>query len=91
MNPILKGMTPFIVMEVLEKAQAMERRGIDVIHLEVGEPDFDVPPVVAAAARQAYDEKRTHYTHSLGDPELREAIAALYRRMRVMQIGRAHV
>jgi len=80
MNPNLKGMTPFIVMEVLEKAQAMEKRGIDVIHLEVGEPDFNLPPCVARAAQQAYDQNRTHYTHSLGDPELREAIAALYKR-----------
>lgn len=80
MNPNLKGMTPFIVMEVLEKAQEMAKRGVDIIHLEVGEPDFDMPPCVAAAARQAYAEKRTHYTHSLGDPDLREAIAAFYHR-----------
>lgn len=80
MNPTLKEMTPFIVMEVLEKAQAMEKRGIDVVHLEVGEPDFDVPPCVAAAAQGAYAQNRTHYTHSLGDPELREAIAAFYGR-----------
>jgi len=80
MNSNLKGMTPFIVMEVLEKAQEMAKRGIDVVHLEVGEPDFNMPPCVAAAAQQAYDQNRTHYTHSLGDPELREAIAAFYRR-----------
>jgi aspartate/methionine/tyrosine aminotransferase len=80
MNPILKSMTPFIVMEVLERAQELEKSGVDVVHLEVGEPDFDVPPCVAEAARQAYAQKRTHYTHSLGDPELREAIAAFYRR-----------
>jgi len=80
MNSNLKGMTPFIEMEVLEKAQEMAKRGIDVVHLEVGEPDFNMPPCVAAAAQQAYDQNRTHYTHSLGDPELREAIAAFYRR-----------
>jgi len=80
MNPNLKGMTPFIVMEVLEKAQAMEKRGVDVVHLEVGEPDFNLPSCVAQAAQQAYDQNRTHYTHSLGDPELREGIAAFYRR-----------
>ena len=39
--------TPFIVMEVLERAGEMERRGINVIHLEVGEPDFDVPACVS--------------------------------------------
>ena len=59
---------PFIVMEVLEKAAEMERRGINVIHLEVGEPDFDVPSCVSKAVAKAFAEGRTHYTHSLGDP-----------------------
>jgi (5-formylfuran-3-yl)methyl phosphate transaminase len=70
--------TPFIVMEVLEKAAEMERRGINVIHLEVGEPDFNVPPCVSDAVAKAFAEGRTHYTHSLGDPELREEIAKRY-------------
>ena len=69
---------PFIVMEVLEKAREMERRGIDIIHLEVGEPDFDVPPAVKEATCRALDEGLTHYTHSLGDPDLREAICEHY-------------
>ncbi|WP_167619034.1 pyridoxal phosphate-dependent aminotransferase [Maribellus sediminis] len=69
---------PFIVMEVLEKAAEMERKGIDVIHLEVGEPDFNVPKGVAAAVQQAFQEGRTHYTHSLGDIELREEISKKY-------------
>ncbi len=73
-----KEITPFIVMEVLEKAAEMERRGIDVVHLEVGEPDFSVPSCVEKAVKVAFNEGRTHYTHSLGDPELREAIAAKY-------------
>jgi aspartate/methionine/tyrosine aminotransferase len=70
--------TPFIVMEVLEKAAEMESRGINVVHLEVGEPDFDVPPCVSEAVANAFAEGRTHYTHSLGDPELREEIAKRY-------------
>ena len=69
---------PFIVMEVLEKAAEMERRGINVIHLEVGEPDFDVPLCVSEAVGKAFGEGRTHYTHSLGDPELREEICKRY-------------
>lgn len=69
---------PFIVMEVLEKAAEMEKKGINVIHLEVGEPDFDVPKCVSEAVQQAYKEGRTHYTHSLGDPELRLAISKRY-------------
>ncbi len=46
-------MTSFIVMDVLEKAQEMERAGIDVIHLEVGEPDFGVPECVSEAICRA--------------------------------------
>jgi aspartate/methionine/tyrosine aminotransferase len=70
--------TPFLVMDVLERAHAMEREGIDVIHLEVGEPDFDTPQCVKDAARQALEEGHTHYTHSLGDLTLREAICKHY-------------
>lgn len=69
---------PFIVMEVLEKAAEMEKNGINVIHLEVGEPDFNVPACVADAVGNAFKEGRTHYTHSLGDPELREEICKRY-------------
>jgi aspartate/methionine/tyrosine aminotransferase len=73
-----ESITPFIVMEVLERAREMEAQGIDIIHLEVGEPDFDIPNAVKAATRKALDEGLTHYTHSLGDPGLREAIAQHY-------------
>ena len=70
--------TPFLVMDVLERAHAMEREGIDVIHLEVGEPDFDTPPAVNEALCQALAEGRTHYTHSCGSIALREAICQHY-------------
>ncbi len=68
----------FIVMDVLEKAHEMERKGIHIIHLEVGEPDFETPDCIKAAACQALDEGHTHYTHSLGLLELREAICDYY-------------
>jgi aspartate/methionine/tyrosine aminotransferase len=71
-------MTPFIVMDVLEKAHEMERQGIHVIHLEVGEPDFDTPQCIKDAACKALDNGHTHYTHSLGMIELREAISEHY-------------
>ncbi len=71
--------TPFLVMDVLERACAMEREGIDVIHLEVGEPDFDTPQCVKDALWRALQEGRTHYTHSLGELALREAICRYYR------------
>ena len=79
-NPQVEQMTSFIVMDVLERANELQKQGVDVIHLEVGEPDFDVPACVAEAAKAAYDRHLTHYTHSLGDPELRREIAAFYQR-----------
>jgi aspartate/methionine/tyrosine aminotransferase len=72
---------PFIVMEVLERARELERQGVDVIHLEVGEPDFDVPLAVKEATKKALDRGLTHYTHSLGDLELREAICRHYEKI----------
>ena len=69
---------PFIVMDILEKAQAMERSGKDIIHLEVGEPDFDTPECVKEACYRAIRNGKTHYAHSLGLIELREAICEHY-------------
>ncbi|MGE0085920.1 MAG: pyridoxal phosphate-dependent aminotransferase [Desulfococcaceae bacterium] len=74
----LDGITSFIVMDVLEQAHEMERAGIHVIHLEVGEPDFDTPACVKAACCKALENGHTHYTHSLGMPDLREAICEYY-------------
>ncbi|NDV19512.1 aminotransferase class I/II-fold pyridoxal phosphate-dependent enzyme [Pseudodesulfovibrio sp. JC047] len=67
-------LTPFLVMEILEAAQAMERNGESIIHMEVGEPDFDTPDCVKRASCKALENSQTHYTHSLGLLELREAI-----------------
>jgi aspartate/methionine/tyrosine aminotransferase len=75
-----RDIKPFIVMEVLEKAQEMESRGIDIIHLEVGEPDFDAPESVRIASNVAMRTGHTHYTHSLGDPELRGVISKEYQK-----------
>ena len=69
---------PFIVMDVLEKAQELERMGERVIHLEVGEPDFDTPECIKEASYRAICDGKTHYTHSLGLIELREAIVEDY-------------
>jgi len=79
MNPIIDRMTSFIVMDVLERANELQREGIDVIHLEVGEPDFDMPDCIAQAAIEAHQNGTTHYTHSLGDPLLRSAISNFYK------------
>lgn len=69
-----ENITPFIVMEILEKSHKMEDAGIDVIHMEIGEPDFNVPECVNRASIEALSGNETHYTHSLGDIRLREAI-----------------
>jgi aspartate/methionine/tyrosine aminotransferase len=81
----------FIVMDVLEKACAMEARGVDIIHLEVGEPDFDTPACIRSAACRAMDEGHTHYCHSLGLPALREAISDYYRRTYGVGVDPDHV
>jgi len=69
-----KELRSFIVMDVMERANALEREGRHIIHLEIGEPDFDTPQCIKAAGIRAIQEGKTHYTHSLGTPELREAI-----------------
>ncbi|HOU23836.1 MAG TPA: pyridoxal phosphate-dependent aminotransferase [Anaerolineae bacterium] len=75
-----ENIPPFLVMDVLEKAKELERAGQKVIHLEVGEPDFDTPAGITRAAGEALAKGETHYTHSLGMLPLREAIAAHYNR-----------
>jgi aspartate/methionine/tyrosine aminotransferase len=82
---------PFIVMDVLDRASEMERRGIDVVHLEVGEPDFDTPAGIVEAGRDALSQGHTHYTHSLGDPELREALARHYDRSYGVKVDPGHM
>ena len=61
--------------EVLAKARALEAKGRDIVHLEIGEPDFDTPPSIVAAGVAALERGETHYTPSAGVIELREAIA----------------
>jgi aspartate/methionine/tyrosine aminotransferase len=65
-------------MDVLERAQHLEREGRSIIHMEVGEPDFDTPECIRAAAQRAIRDGETHYTHSLGLIELRETICEHY-------------
>ncbi len=60
--------------EVMAKAKKLERKGMDIIHFEIGEPDFDTPQNIVAAAKKALDDKWTHYVPSSGVFELREAV-----------------
>ncbi len=72
------SLKPFYVMEILERAKELEKNGKEIVHLEIGEPDFDTPECVKQAARDALDRGKTHYTHSMGIPELRQAISRHY-------------
>ncbi|MCC8108039.1 MAG: pyridoxal phosphate-dependent aminotransferase [Planctomycetes bacterium] len=74
-----KGITPFIVMEILEQAKQLEADGKRVIQLQIGEPDFDTPAVIKDAHDKALRDGETHYTPSLGDPELKEALSGYYK------------
>jgi aspartate/methionine/tyrosine aminotransferase len=69
---------PFEVMDVLSRAQALERAGRRVVHMEIGEPDFTAPAPVVEAGIRALREGRTAYTATLGLASLREAIASHY-------------
>ena len=66
--------------EVLARARALEARGREIVHLEIGEPDFDTPPAIVAAGVAALERGETHYTPSAGVIELREAIARYVQR-----------
>ncbi len=80
MNENVNKMSSFIVMDILEKANEMALSGIDdIIHLEVGEPDFDMPKSVVESVQEALNKGLTHYTHSLGDKELRQELAKKYK------------
>jgi aspartate/methionine/tyrosine aminotransferase len=73
--------------EVLAKARALEAEGRNVVHLEIGEPDFDTPGNIRDAAKRALDEGFTHYGPSAGLPELRSAIAEDVGASRGLSIG----
>lgn len=76
----IRSITPFLVMDVMERANALSAAGRQIIHLEVGEPDFDTPECIREAAAKAMHSGRTHYTDSLGIIELRETICTHYRK-----------
>jgi aspartate/methionine/tyrosine aminotransferase len=86
-----KRINPFYVMELLEQARDMERSGSNVVHMEIGEPDFPTPKRVKDAAIQAIRQGRTFYTESLGLPELREKIAEQYRKLHGVSVSAERV
>jgi len=74
----IAGIAAFHVMDILARAQALEAAGRDIIHLEIGEPDFATPEPIVEAGITALRAGHTHYTGALGLPALREAIAGFY-------------
>lgn len=75
----LDDIAPFHVVELLTRAHQLAAEGRDIIHMEVGEPDFPTPPAIATFAVDAIQQGKTKYTPALGLPELRQAIADFYR------------
>lgn len=79
----IETIKPFQVMQVLARAQALESAGHHVVHLEVGEPDFDTAEPIVEAGQQALRDGRTKYTAAVGITPLREAIAMHYEQLGV--------
>jgi aspartate/methionine/tyrosine aminotransferase len=77
--------------EVLARAKALEAQGKDMIHLQIGEPDFDTPPHIVEAAVKALRDGQTHYCPAPGIPQLREAAADYLSRTRSLSIDPARV
>src|SRR5262249_40056354 len=73
--------------EVLSKAKALEKQGRSIIHLEIGEPDFDTPGNIVEAASKALHGGWTHYGPSAGHPELRQTIAEYVSRSRNIEVS----
>ena len=82
---------PFEVMEIQTLARSLEAQGRDVIHLEIGEPDFRTPQPVVEAAKRALDTQPMFYTSALGLPALREAIAGFYRARYGVEVPAARI
>ena len=87
LNPAMERIGTETAFEVLVRARQLESQGRSVIHLEIGEPDFDTPRHIIDAAKQALDEGWTHYGPTQGLPELRQAVAEDVSRSRGITVG----
>ena len=86
-----RDIAPFHVMALLARAQALEAAGHDVIHLEIGEPDFTTIEPVVRAGQAALAAGHTRYTAALGLPALRQAIAGFYQQRYGVELDPARV
>lgn len=82
---------PFHVMELLGRARELEASGRDIVHMEIGEPDFTTPEPVMRAAQQALEQGQTHYTPALGLTVLRERIARFYQERYAVDVAPAAI
>ncbi len=90
-SKLAKHLSPFYVMEVLERAKRLEREGKDIIHFEVGEPDFATHDDICSAAIESIKRGETKYTESVGISELRDAIVSSYKGAYGRSIGPENV
>ena len=74
-----QAIRPFVVMDLVARAKELEASGRDIVRLEIGDPDFPTPAVITRAAEAAMADGSTHYTQSLGHPDLRNALTERYR------------
>ena len=83
----LNQIAPFRVMQLMERAKALEEQGAKVVHFEVGEPDFETAEPIVQAGQAALAEGHTKYTQALGTPALRERIARYYEESAGVQVA----
>lgn len=87
----IQGITPFYVMELLQRAKQLAAQGIDVIHMEIGEPDFVTPQSIVDAGVKRLQTGEVKYTPAAGLPELREKIAKFYRQRYAVTVDKARI
>ena len=83
----MHGITPFYVMELLQRAKQLEQLGRDIIHMEIGEPDFATPAAILEAGLQFLQTGNIKYTPAAGLPQLREAIAKFYEQRYAVKVA----
>ena len=83
--------SPFYVMELLRRAKQLEAQGKDIIHMEIGEPDFTTPPAIMEAGIRQLKTGEVKYTPAAGLPELREKIAEFYRQRYAVTVDKKRI
>ena len=87
----MQGIAPFRVMEILARAKVLEAQGRDIVHMEIGEPDFATPQPVCDAGIRALQSGELFYTPALGLPQLRKAISDFYRTRYAVDVAPSRV